>query len=140
MTLLFTLCPPMRPCGLHKRTELNTPALRATGAAREGDSWELHRTLAWRLCWKCHSCDWTYDKRRRKSAVPGVRPKFGTRKAAGERAGSEQEPGMAQQSQPRHAPWPVEPAKSMACRARPKQRMHVYCLVQNLQVLLVNVW
>ena len=77
---------------------------------------------------------------KKNSAVPGVRPNSGTRRAAGGPRGSEQELGMALQSQPSHAPWPVDPANPKACRARPKQRMHVYCPVRNLEALLVNVW
>ena len=77
---------------------------------------------------------------KKNSAVPGVRPNSGTRRAAGGPRGSEQELGMALQSQPSQAPWPLDPAKPKACRARPKQRVYVFCHVQNHQVLLVNVW
>ena len=141
MTLLFNMGPPMRPCGSHKRTELNRPASRATWAARKGGCWELHGILAyWKLCWKCQSCRWTHDKRKKNSVFPGVGPNFGTIAAAGHPRGSEQELGMARQSQPSHSLWTVDLAEPKACRVRPKLRMYVYGHVQNHQVFLVNVW
>ena len=41
-TLFGNMAPPMCSCGQHQRTELNTPALRATWEHRLDDCWEWH--------------------------------------------------------------------------------------------------